>query len=91
MTWDEWYNHPAYRAASNLLITEWISWDNMTDQEKSDNPKAYVCEGYPRKYTYHDAWANLWAKLSDEERNSFKTLPNFDTDIFKEITGIELL
>ena len=88
MTWDEWYNHPAYHAAYGLDITSWISWDSMTDEEKEENPKAFICEGYLKEFTYHEAWANLWCKLNDNQKNSFKTLPNFDSDIFKEITGI---
>lgn len=88
MTWDEWYKHPAYSAACDLMITEWVSWNGMTDEEKKSNPKAFVTEGYVKVYTYHEAWANLWEKLSDSEKNSFKTLPNYDPDIFEEVTGI---
>jgi len=89
MTWDEWYNHPAYRASSDLTMTEWVWWNDMTDKEKSYNPKAYVCDGYVKVLTYHQAWKNLWEKLSEERKDSFKTLPNFDTAIFKEVTGID--
>jgi hypothetical protein len=90
MTWDQWYNHPAYNASLKLNIIEWVSWNNMSDQEKKDHPKACVTEGYVKVYTYHEAWANLWINLSGEQKGSFKTLPNFDSEIFKEITGIEL-
>jgi len=88
ITWDEWYNHPAYSAAYGLIITEWVSWNNMTDEEKKNNPKAFVPEGYVKVYEYKEAWANLWKALSDSDKNSFKTLPNYDPDIFEEVTGI---
>jgi hypothetical protein len=90
MTWDEWYDHPAYSLSFGLNIAVWIPLANMTDDEKNENPKALVCKGYVKVFTYHEAWANLWKTLDDDQKNSFKTLPNFDSDIFKEITGIEL-
>ena len=88
MTWDEWYDHPAYDASYRLTITEWVSWDRMTDEEKKKHPKAFVPEGYVKAYTYYEAWANLWGTMSDSEKELFKTLPNFDPEIFEEITGI---
>jgi len=88
MTWDEWYDHPAYDASHRLTITEWVSWDRMTDEEKKKHPKAFVPEGYVKAYTYYEAWANLWGTMSDSEKELFKTLPNFDPEIFEEITGI---
>lgn len=85
-----WYSHPAYTISSNLTLTEWINWSDMNDKQIEENPNAYVCDGYLKTYTYHEAWTNLWAKLSKDQKDSFKTLPNFDPDIFKDITGIEI-
>ena len=90
MTWDEWYSCAAYSTAQDLEITKWIEWDDMTDKEKKDNSNAYVCGGYIKVFEYKEAWSNLWNTLSDEQKNSFKTLPNFDADIFEEITGIKI-
>ena len=88
MTWDEWYNHPAYNISRNLNITEWIGWDDMSDDEKKDNPKAYVCEGYIKVYSYKEAWTNLWKGLSESQKQHFASLPNFDSQKFEFITGI---
>lgn len=90
MTWDEWFNHPAYNASSNLEITVWVGWDEMTDKEKVNYPKAFVCEGYIKTYDYQIAWKNLWDSLTESKKEWFKTLPNFDADTFKEITGITI-
>ena len=62
----------------------------MSDEEKGNNPNAYVNNGYLRVYTYKEAWANLWSKLTDDQKELFKTLPNFDADIFRDITGIAI-
>ena len=90
MTWDDWYSHPAYRASSGLEVVEWRYWDEMTESERSKNKDAETCGGYLKKYGYKEAWANLWEKLTDKEKNSFKTLPNFDADVFEDITGIRI-
>ena len=62
----------------------------MSDEEKENNLDAYVNYGYLRVYTYKEAWANLWSELTDDQKELFKTLPNFDADIFEDITGIEI-
>jgi hypothetical protein len=62
----------------------------MTDAEKAEHPHASACEGYLKACTYKEAWANFWSVLPDAKRNSFKTLPNFDPEVFKEITGIDI-
>src|SRR5574344_804778 len=90
MTWDEWYNHDAYCASRRLETTKWIYWDDMTDKEKANNEKAYVCGGYLKVYEYKEAWKNLWDTLDDDEKETFRTLPNFDPDVFEDITGIRV-
>ena len=88
MTWSEWYSHPVYFRVQKLEITKWIDWVDMTDQERKDHPKAYVCRGYLKEFQYKEAWKKLWESLSEEEKESFKTLPNYDADVFEDITGI---
>src|SRR5574344_3169774 len=90
MTWDEWYNHDAYCASRRLETTKWIYWDDMTDKEKANNEKASVCGGYIKVYEYKEAWKNLWDTLDDDEKETFRTLPNFDPDVFEDITGIRV-
>ena len=90
MSWEEWYNHPCYEYSLGLSITTWIEWDNMSEDEKKEYPKAFVCSGYIKTFDYHTAWRNLWDSLNDNQKESFKTLPNFDALIFTEITGIVL-
>jgi hypothetical protein len=38
--------------------------------------------------TYKEAWSLAWKEMSEEDKNRFLNLPNFDADIFEEITGI---
>lgn len=46
--------------------------------------------GYLKTCTMKEAWANWWSKLTDENKEIIKQIPNFDTEVFKDITGIEV-
>jgi len=41
-------------------------------------------------YEYKDAWQTMWDKTTDEEKQWYLDLPNFDPQIFFEITGIDV-
>jgi len=46
-------------------------------------------EGKLVKYTYEEACAKWWAKMSEDNKEIVKSIPNFDAKIFEEITGIK--
>ena len=71
-------------------LCQWISWDSMNDDEKKVHDKAFITGGYLRTYGYKEAWANAYAKASKEEIKLLKALPNFDSAVFEEITGIKV-
>lgn len=71
-------------------LTEWIIESNMSAEEKEANPSYKTTGGYLKKRTYHEAWRIMWDSWTKEQQDSIKKLPNFDKDIFKEITGIEV-
>jgi len=74
----------------NLPITEWISEKNMTDKQKKDNPDFHTKEGILITRSYKEAWQIAWAKATPEQKQEFLDLPNFDADIFLEITGVDV-
>ena len=41
--------------------------------------------------SYQDAWANAWKIMTEEDKNKILSIPQFDADIFKAITGIEIV
>ena len=71
-------------------LCQWISWDSMNDDVKKVHDKAFITGGYLRTYGYKEAWANAYAKASKEEIKLLKALPNFDSAVFEEITGIKV-
>lgn len=71
-------------------LTEWISWDDMSNQEKSDHPEARNCQGYLKTYEYQEAWRKAWDSATEEDKELLFKLPNFDPEVFKEISGIDV-
>lgn len=61
-----------------------------TAKEKTADPQKELVGGYMRTYTMEEAWESWWNELSDEDRQIIMDIPNFDPEIFKDITGIEV-
>lgn len=74
-----------------LKINEWVSEENMTDEQKKADKDFRVKGGTLITRTYKEAWALYWNhEATKEEKEKFLKLPNFDADIFEEITGINV-
>ena len=71
-------------------LTVWVSHDTATEEEKIEH-KAEIetCGGFLKTLNYKDAWRIAWNKASIEERKKLFDLPNWDNQVFKEITGID--
>lgn len=61
-----------------LILNDWVE-----DETKAEG-------GYLKTYTYKEAWENYWGSISHEERLEFTNMTNFDPEVFKEITGIDV-
>jgi hypothetical protein len=86
LTWDE-IDHPYF---DEFHLTKWIPEEEMTEGEKIAEPEFYVRKGYLKTYSWEEAWANFWRDTDEENRQKFLNLPNFDAEVFKEITGIDV-
>jgi len=74
----------------HLKLTKWITEEEMTGEEKKENPNFYITKGYLKTFTSKDAWKNLWETLTNEEKNGVCNLPNFDAVVFFDVTGIDV-
>ena len=74
----------------DLEICAWVNADKMTEKEKKEITGWEQIGGYLKTLTYHEAWAEYWKRASENDKKFFLNLPNFDADIFKEITGIDV-
>ena len=72
-------------------LTKFIWSSDMTEQEKEEHPEHECLEGYLKKMTYHEAFKYSWENADKEDRKLVLNLPNFDNEIFKEISGIDVL
>ena len=70
--------------------TVWVSHDTATEEEKTEHKaEIKVCGGFLKTINYKDAWRLAWNKASIKERKKLFDLPNWDNQVFKEITGID--
>ena len=71
-------------------LMEWIDESAMTEDEKQANPSCSFTGGYLRVMEYKEAWRRSWDNADPENRELVRKLPNFDAEVFFEITGIDL-
>lgn len=93
-TFKDWLSSKARRimdcVPKNLA---WVEFDQMTDEEKKVYLTAETTNGYLRKIpddelaVIRNEW---WAGLSPDNKDEILKLPNFDAEIFKKVTMIEV-
>ena len=89
-TYSDWNYSPARSILSDLILNKWVLITNMTEEEKIAHPLADVCGGYLKTFTYKEACNNLWLRLDKNSKKIITSLPNFDAQVFRIITGIEI-
>ena len=62
----------------------------MTKEEKDSKSGWSEMGGYLKTFSYEEAWKNFWDNASQKERNQILDIPQFDTEIFKKITGLDI-
>ena len=91
-TYQDWLNSDAryilMDCPSNVL--EWIWGDDITDEEKKQHPEYSVTNGFLKHIEKETGRQTWWNNLSERNKNVIKQLPNFNKEIFKEITGIDV-
>ncbi|HIE4786588.1 TPA: DUF7666 domain-containing protein [Clostridioides difficile] len=92
LTYEDWMNSEARNILKkNSYLTKWIRIDDMTEEEKENNPGYEINNGYLKVFTFEEMCKDMWDSLTDEEKKIIMEIPNFDKKIFKEITGIEVI
>ena len=89
MTFEEFINTKYYSALDSvcLPLTEWIEY--ISEEKASDKAKELI-GGYLKKHDYKDACAVWWGKLTKENKDIIKSMPNFDAYVFFDITGVRV-
>ena len=89
MTMREFLDSKYYDAiiSSDFKLTEWIPY---TEEEIEKDESKKLIGGYLKSYTYKEACRNWWNGMSSKNKAIICSMPNFDANVFKEITGIEV-
>ena len=62
----------------------------MTEEEKIKYPTCKTTGGYLKTVDFETACKMMWDNLDDDEKQAVKEIPNFNAEIFEEITGINV-
>ena len=91
-TYQDWLNSEARFVLSDcpVDVAEWVRDGEMTDREKEQYPGYSVTGGFLRSAKNEKERQEWWDRLAKEKKDAVMKLPNFDKDIFKEITGIDV-
>ena len=77
-----------------FALTEWINENDMTEREKESHPEYKTTWGYLKEKGYKEAFQESFYSYSERERKrqveQLKKIPNFDKDIFYEISWIDI-
>ena len=73
-----------------LPLTKWIEEKEMNDKEKENNENYKYLGGYLRVNSYKDSWKEFWSTAEESVKKQFKEIPHFNSEIFEEITGINI-
>ena len=72
----------------DLKICSWVELNDIPKDEQTESAKQMG--GILKTLTYKEAWAEYWDRASEEDKKWFQELPNFDSTLFEEITGIQI-
>ena len=91
MTLQEWLKSDAYQIFRKMDIKpfEWV-WHSEIKNKEDLNYKWILTKGYLKSCDNTKAYINWWNSLTDKERDSIKSIPNFDGNKFFKITGIKV-
>lgn len=91
-TYQDWIDSEArYLLNRNPVdMLEYVYLSDMTEEEKESHPEAEITGGYLKILDNSERAVIWWRGISEHEKAVIKAIPNFDKEIFKEITGIDV-
>ena len=90
---DWWYSDARYilsDAPQKTDVAKWIYASNMTDAEKEAHPEYKTTDGYLKVTHEAPNRQEWWDKLPEADKKTVMAIPNFDAEVFKQCTGIEV-
>lgn len=92
MTYQNWLDSKASELLRQIpkSAVEWVSTDDMTDEEKVAHSTYKTTGGYLKELDKSECCQMWWDSLDIDDKEIIKAIPNFDPDIFYECTGIKV-
>ena len=92
MTYSEWLGSDARYLLNQIPkdVVEWVYEENMTDEEKAAHPTYETTGGYLKVLDESECGQLWWGSLSDRRKDIIRAIPNFDSDIFFQCTGVRV-
>ena len=92
ITYQDWVNSDARNLLNQIpkYVVKWIYSDDMTDEEKKKHPEYEIVGGYLKIFDKSECGQLWWDSLSEKDKNTIKSIPNFDKEIFEDVTGIKI-
>jgi hypothetical protein len=84
---DEW-NKIKNSLTIEIQQTKWTDKKDMSAEEKKNVSGWSEMGGYLKTFSYEEVWKNFWDNASQKEKNQILDIPQFDSIIFREITGL---
>ncbi len=91
-TYRDWLDSDARYLLNQIQknVVEWVYESDMTDEEKNANPTYKTTGGYLKVLDESQCAQLWWDDLREDERETIRSIPNFDKDKFEQITGIKI-
>lgn len=92
MTYREWLESDARWLLNQIPkdVVEWVYEEDMTDEEKAAHPTYETTGGYLKVLDESECGQLWWGSLSDRRKDIIRAIPNFDSDIFFQCTGVRV-
>ena len=93
MTLRQWWDNRARYVMLHLPeknTLEWVDSAYMSSKEKEEHPEHETTGGFLRAMSPKETAQHWWKSLGKEDKEAVLSLPNFDAEIFREITGINV-
>ena len=93
MTLRQWWDNRARYVMLHLPeknTLEWVDSAYMSGKEKEEHPEHETTGGFLRAMSPKEPAQHWWESLGKKDKEAVLSLPNFDAEIFREITGIKV-
>ena len=87
----DWLNSDARHLLNQIPknVVEWVHSEDMTDEEKAEYPTHEITGGYLKILDESECGQIWWDDLSGGQKEVIRNIPNYDKEIFEQITGIK--